>query len=146
MAFENDLRPVIKAGPSNRALIHPEACHADNMKRDSGCCAKACNVASVGWYFWFYQRYVDHVALLEVILQVRGISSPTTKKETTSFLEVLVVSFRGLAGLRNLCAPVEGSCCDLLVRVTSSWRPSWFRPSSRPFWHHPFSLPSFHLS
>jgi len=73
--------------------------------------------------------------------------SITNEKERRDSLEVLVVPFQGLTGLRSLCAPVKGSCCNLLVRTISSLRPSWFRPSSRPFWRHPFSLrTSFHLS
>src|SRR3982074_3214444 len=47
--------------------------------------------------------------------------SITNEKERRDSLEVLVVPFQGLAGLRSLCAPVKGSCCNLLVRTISSW-------------------------
>ena len=62
-------------------------------------------------------------------------------------LRLKVSSFllQGLVGLRCLCAPVEGTCCDLLVRVISSLRLSSFRPSSRPSWFRPSCLLSFHL-
>src|SRR5687767_4727394 len=73
-------------------------------------------------------------------------SLATTKRNDELRLKVSSFLLQGPIGLRCLCAPVEGTYCDLLVRVISSLRLSWFRPSSRPSWFRPSSrLLSFHL-
>src|ERR1041385_1925786 len=135
MASELYFRPVVETRATQRAIIHAEAGDTNDVQRRVSRRTQARDVAGVRWNLGFDQCDAEHA----------GPISRKAKRNDELRLKVSSFLSQGPFGLRCLCAPVEGSCCNLLVRVISSlrlsWCPSWLRPS----WLRPSSRPSFHL-
>src|SRR5215213_635702 len=139
MRCELHLRPVVEAGSSQRAIVHSKPGDTDDVQRDVRRRTQASDVTRVGWNLRFDECNVQHSCH----------SLATTKRNDELRLKVSSFLLQGPVGLRCLCAPVEVTCCKLLVRLISSSRPSLFlrrlRPSLRLSWFRPFSRLSFHL-
>lgn len=69
VAVQSHFVPVIETGAFQRPVVHPEARHADDMKRRERGGAKARDVAGVGRYLRFVQRDMKHACTLRNVVE-----------------------------------------------------------------------------